>query len=646
MMKASTEKVLVSLSLAVALLAGCVTARKEPEAPNAAAAALPEGSTAPLRCASAAEGRVLTQQISTHRAGLSPADRALVDGVAARLLPLVNQKGFQWPPRIEIVEATDPNAFATCYDVSGQAQPQPIVVLFSGLLAQIVQGSDARLAAILAHELGHLALHHQSVNLAHESTAYRHRFYTRGSETAADVYGFALAGKAGYAFDEMLGAMKNFYKLFPDPPAGCTACDHPTASERLANLDRNRAKLWRSLSAFDSGVFFAAAASYAEAARCFRDVLVHFPDSWEAHANLGYALLMQYADGLDTTDVKKLNIGHLAMGAFYRRPGSIDKQLQFRPHLREEAIAELNKALKLNPDDPLALANLGIAHLVDPKGADAEQASWLLEESIRKAGTLSKQEIASVAINLAVAYDAAGKKDASRRALRQAIALFGDIRDVDVPALEYNAGMAFAASSNDDDREGGLRLLEGYLEQIAGASAWWETAYGRYVELASSLGKQAKTREQLLAQAPKREILAVVWPDGKHVALADPIDRVQADLGKRAQIPVTEGDAALVRLPYPERGADIIGTDIVLAVSLSGATAPALQVRGAGLGSEAAGALRVGMAAADLKKVLGEERAHARILGVDRAYAIYPQVNLAAAFERERVVEIVLVRSR
>jgi tetratricopeptide (TPR) repeat protein len=605
--------------------------------------ALPPGSTAPLDCLDAATWQRSRETL--ERGGLSPDDRARVERVASQLMPLAQVNGLNWPPQVEIIAAEEPNAFAVCYQVPGQALPQPGIFVANSLLTEVIQGKDARLAAILGHEIGHLALHHHSVN-AEMANRYRASFYQRGAESDADVYGVTLGLKAGYAFQDLLGGMRRMYDLFPSPPAACTQCDHPTPSERMANLDRNKAQLWRAVSAFDSGVFFAAAGSYEEAARLFAQVVVQFPESWEAQANLGHALLMHYADALGPEDIVKLRVGHLAMGAFYRQPGSMMKQLQMRPHLREQAVEALKAALKLNPNDPIAIANLGIAHLVDPAGTDAEQASWLLEEALKKSQGRNASEVASIAINLAVAYDAAGKKDRAREALGQAIQITGgDPRRVDTPAIQYNAGMSFAASKDPEERANALELLEEYLKEIAGASAWWDLAYDKYAVLAREQGKEAMSREALLQGATPRQVLAVQWPDGKHVALADPLDRVQTELGKRVSIPIVPGQSSLVRLAYPERGSEVIGSDVVLAIALKGPQAPSVQVRGRGLGAQVTGTLKPGMSVADLRKLLGTEADHSRIFGATRAYAIYPAVNLAASFERDLVTEIILVRS-
>ena len=62
---------------------------------------------------------------------------------------------------------------------------------------------------------------------------------------------------------------------------------------------------------------------YDSAEQCFKEVTKVFPGCPEAWANLGYTKLMEYCDKLDADDLRRLDVGHLVIGGFYRTPGSL-----------------------------------------------------------------------------------------------------------------------------------------------------------------------------------------------------------------------------------------------------------------------------------------------------------------------------------
>src|SRR5262249_8800781 len=150
---------------------------------------------------------------------------------------------------------------------------------------------------------------------------------TRDQEYAADLNGMQYALAAGYSTKGVRAYQKlgeiNSYSSFE-----ALSADHPSANDRLARLDRDQASLWRSMSAFDNGVFFLKIEQYESAKTCFRNVVRAFPDADEAWANLGYALLMQYADSLEPDDVRRFDIGQLMVAGFYTRPKTLQGKVR------------------------------------------------------------------------------------------------------------------------------------------------------------------------------------------------------------------------------------------------------------------------------------------------------------------------------
>src|SRR5690606_10064725 len=155
------------------------------------------------------------------------------------------------------------------------------------------------------------------------------------------------------------------------------------------------------------------------AARAFRQVTNEFPSAYEAWANLGFALLMRYADGLDTEDLRRFDIGQLVIPGFYRRPETLEAQVRgIDSQLWWDAVGALREAIRLRPDLTLAIAHLGIAHLIHPSGTrDVGNATRYLREAAALASkdpTISPLDRIAIEINAGVAELAAGGAAAAR----------------------------------------------------------------------------------------------------------------------------------------------------------------------------------------------------------------------------------------
>ena len=88
-----------------------------------------------------------------------------------------------------------------------------------------------------------------------------------------------IALKAGYSYEGGLSAIRKMIGLGLDYSSfeGLSR-DHPSWYDRIAQLDRNQAKLWRSLSAFQNGTYFLIVQNYPLAERSFRRVHQRFPE--------------------------------------------------------------------------------------------------------------------------------------------------------------------------------------------------------------------------------------------------------------------------------------------------------------------------------------------------------------------------------
>jgi hypothetical protein len=116
------------------------------------------------------------------------------------------------------------------------------------------------------------------------------------------------------------------------------------------------------------------AEQYKMAATLFRNVIAQFPNSYEAHANLGYAQLMDYMDQFEPADIAAFDIGHLVVGAFTRRPESMEPEVRgINAQLWFQATSSLQAALRLNPGLAEAKANLELPISFSPRAVRIRQ---------------------------------------------------------------------------------------------------------------------------------------------------------------------------------------------------------------------------------------------------------------------------------
>src|SRR5690606_8369600 len=120
----------------------------------------------------------------------------------------------------------------------------------------------------------------------------------RDQETAADSIGMHLAVKAGYSYRKATrGILRMIDVGLDEAPFQALASTHPSWFDRAAFTnamqgDRQQASLWQAMGAFANGNYFLLVEQYEAAARSFKRVTAEFPNSHEAWANLGFALLM------------------------------------------------------------------------------------------------------------------------------------------------------------------------------------------------------------------------------------------------------------------------------------------------------------------------------------------------------------------
>ncbi len=597
----------------------------------------------------------LTTAMKTSSAEISDADKKMVETAFARLVAVSEKpEGFtDWPPQLGFIDEDTFNAFATFFEQDGKQVP--VVRVYAGLIHQGLIGKIDYAALTLGHEIGHHVLGHTKNSHA-GATNLMETTFTRDQEYAADLYGMQLALKAGFSFKGLVGTFRRWIELGQDYSSFEGAqLDHPAPTDRIAALDKEQASLWRSMGAFDSGVYFLLTQQYGLAERSFRSVTKEFPDAYEAWANLGYSVLMQYADALEPDDLRKFDLGQILVGGFYRRPASLSAKVRgVNEDMWWEAVGALREALRLNPTLALAKANLGVAYLIAPGGRDPGKAIPLLEEAqtlASKDTSLDAMAKLGLAINLAVAYGAGGKEAEFETLMANAEKTLAGASEAErsglalaSSAISYNRAFAMASSSDGERRKQALTELEGYLRTTSPSVAWWSIAYERYSSLCTALGATAKSRDSLVARAPNKLRQVASIEIGKTVvAIGDKLADVQKALGAGVVAPVVAG-TNLVRVTYLDRGLELLATDTIVAIQLINDKAPGLPLKAQGL-SSGKRELKVGMTVDELDSALGDAGQNfdfRPLTDPNVKYRFYSDIGLAVRVQKGHVTEIAL----
>ena len=585
-------------------------------------------------------------------AEVNESDRALAEQVFQRLLVSVPPPtGMPWPPRLEIIDKDEINAFATMRSQDGGQYP--VVVCYNGLLKQVVEGNSDRIAYVLGHEISHHILGHTRATTG--GTEFLRATFSREQEIAADRKGMELALRANYSYLGGLSAIRKMIDLGLNYSSfEGLAADHPSWFDRIALLDKEQAGLWRAMSSFDNGVYFLLVQNYPLAERAFRQVTKDFPASYEAWANLGYALLMQYADSLDTDDLRRFDVGQIVVGGFYRRPKSLEVKVRgVNEELWWDAVGALRESIRLKPALSLPKANLGVAYLFRPAGKDPGKAAQFLEEASQLAdGDPSLDPVSRLSedINLAVAYAALGSTEKAMSTLSQVeTSLKGRDRSLFrgdgslSSALAYNHALLLAQSPDGQRQLLAIGELENYLRQTDSSLAWWQLAYQRYAVLCKQSGTMAKTEAALLSQMTVRfRPVATLDLSRGQIALGQSLTEAKDQLGPASSsTPVVRG-TNVVRLDYPDQGIRVIGTDEVLAIILCGDKASAVKIREMGLGTKFI-ELKVGMTSAYLDRLLGDSDYDFRqLVNPDLNYRFYSDLGIAVLTQGGKITELVI----
>jgi tetratricopeptide (TPR) repeat protein len=579
-------------------------------------------------------------------------DEALAQQVFKQLLTAVpTPQQAHWPPELVIVDKEDVNAYASIGKTN--AGIQPVVVCYNGLLQRVIEGNPDRLAYVLGHELAHHILGHTQVPKG--DTDFLRATFGRAQELDADREGMTLAVRAGYSFSGGLSAIRKMIDLGLNYSSfEGLSNDHPSWYDRITQLDKEQASIWRSLSSFQNGTYFLLVQNYELAQRAFRQVTKDFPGADEAWANLGYAMLMEYADSLDEADIQRFNVGQIVTGGFYRRSKSLEAHVRgVNEELWWDAVGALREAIRLNPDLSLPRANLGIAYLFRPAGKDPGKAAQYLEEAAKlaqKDSSLDPVSRLAESANLAVAYSAVGD---NAKALEELAKVDQSLQSLETRrsrstasvsnAVAYNRAFLLAQSPDKAEQKRALNDLEGYLRNSDPSGMWWNSAYRKYSDLGKTFGFAPQPasvvhRDPNLHFRPVTDLLI----SSSRIALGDPMTGEKSRFGGAPTISPVIPRTNLVRYSFDPLGISIIGADEVLAIVLTGANAPALTLHELGVGNQTH-QIRVGMSVNDLDGLMQDADYDFRqLIDAGTSYRFYRDVGIAILIRDGLIVEIAI----
>lgn len=569
-----------------------------------------------------------------------------------------------WPPKFVYDGANrEINAYAG-YDNDGV----PTVWITAGIMDKIAQGNEEIVAYIIGHEMGHHLGKH--VGKADPDAVQRQE------ELEADKLGMEIVLKAGYSYravEEAMKAMK--YKSGDYSTFESVASSHPSWTERLAALDLEKAFLWRSLAAFETGIYFLFYENFEAAEACFHNVLKEFPDCYEAYANLGYAQLMRYLDQLEDQDLKYFNVNQIIIGSFYKKPVSIENQVRgIDEDLWFKAIDNFKAALRINPNLSLVKSNLGIAYMFDPRKkslGDAERAFAESLDEMSKDPNIDPYITSIVYVNAGAVDVALNKSELALQKVNQAEQIFKDASAKYTSASEIYSGFSMPSMSNTVNynlksilntialnkilleyktkttdaayMKDAVAQLERYLMNNHKESIWWKLAYERYQDVCKSAGAIPKSVTQLDSKSKVnvKPVQSITIGD-KILYIAITTKEASEILGDVVVVPVIK-EKKIANVIARAKGIEMLSDGKILAIVLTEGYKDAIEFDGL---KNIKYTLRVGMSREEAVKILDDDNdltyQMMSIPGRNSRFRFYRELGIGVSFDKGKVTEIII----
>lgn len=514
-----------------------------------------------------------------------------VNKVFSRLISSIDKHGlklkYEFKPVVKIDKSNQFNAYATFED------DKYSVIITSRMLDSVIKTNENGLAFILGHELTHIIKGHVDriikIDGLPDDFLLKNAFM-RQDEYEADIEGLKLALKAGYSQKQLIQFIKDFRKNLGDyTPIEAVGTDHPSWTERLAYIDDKNKDLWESMSAFSNGVYFLFIEQYMAAELCFEKVTKEFPECYEAYANLGYAQLMRYFDRFNIEDLKPYNIGQIVVGAFYRRPVSLEGPRGIDEDLWWRAVGNFQRALVINPDLSLVKSNLGLAYLLDPRNKLIDKAARFFEEALEgidKDTTLDPILKTIVYLNSGSIFLAQSKYEEAGSTFRVTEKFLTTLNSkfssdtyrgssntklsmklINQALTLNNILVKSQKSMNRDDTKASILSLEKYMRETSPSSIWWEYCYELYSDLCWKSSVEPEAKEKLSKNSSKilPPIRSVTTKEGVNLFISQKTSEAHKSMGDFVVIPIVP-ERKINKYIYLNGMIEIIGDEKIYAI--------------------------------------------------------------------------------
>lgn len=274
------------------------------------------------------------------------------------------------------------------------------VYVTTGLLQFLKERMGARaddaLAGVLGHEMAHLMRdhhllrHRQAATLESEAPQELEALSARvlgrwqkEDESEADRYGAFYALHAGYRFEGITLFLAQYMRRYGDEVLLDNVGDssgrvHPSLSDRIAELERERGRIEAAERLFGTGVRLLRAGAWQAAADCFADTRKAFPVSSTVAHDLAYAELKQYEASASTGAPLEQRVSTSYFSEL-RPKGAPVASAQL---LLTEAKADFLRASDLDRSGVFAAPRLGLACAYLYEGEDAKAQACLQEMTV------------------------------------------------------------------------------------------------------------------------------------------------------------------------------------------------------------------------------------------------------------------------
>jgi tetratricopeptide (TPR) repeat protein len=614
-------------------------------------------------------GILLTTAISARAVNLSPNRECghmrpgAIDDLdfANEVLKKLVNEDIEWrigaTPVVFVCRSDDPLAYDYFTPSASDPDRKAVILITTGLMRHAVEGNASRLAAILGHEIGHLALPggFEDLTVADKSgsSGVATLSKQRTSEIACDEFGLFLALQAGYSYLDGVEAYRKLHDYLVDHGQNVSAferlgSDHPALADRLARIAPQESAFWLSTSKFESGIALLRMRQYEAAASCFEAVVEKYPGAWEAWANLGYARMFEYADHLDAAELETLGVGQIVeVDSIPRMDPLVPKTDVPNGFDRRDPMEDLETAARLEPGSIVARANLGLAYLLLPSHRDIDKSVALLRSAADAAFAASEFESntrASILIDLSVALTASHHAEEGVRYLSKADALVDNAshnRDRFLPLKEAVLHNKILRDLNGPDAKttATLAQAESFLANRLSDSPWWRLVYSRYAQTCFIAGRWPKSADVLSRSKTSdfRPVVGIHAPDGRFLFVGEPAAQFRSDF-HIAESP--RSSSAVSEISGVLGGVDVITDDYVTAIRLTSSAAPAIQLE-ARYGESSVYEIRVGMSVRDLDELIDANKGFT-ILGLKES--LDRNLGLAFEFELGKVKSIEILR--